>query len=1190
MPSADLFLRLLEEKELVSPEVLQAARREAQKSPQPQDAVRISLWLVQGQHITASQAERLLTAASEQAEAPKPKPLGSRPLPPRPPEPKHSQAPVADNPELDLLPDEATPRPIRPGPAKLHAAAKERQEAGPAVKPPAAEPGKKPSAEKTESATKNVPTAKIGGELESLDGGMKGPLDALVESEASEANPFDDSASGPQLHTPTRRKFKLSRFIRNLFRRNKSKVVKVTAANPRQVKLVLFSWGVAIMLLLGLLTAFWAFSPPGSTELLEKAEQAMAADDFGLAIRTYDQYLKYYGDGPDSRDARLLRSLAELRQAEKNARASNSWAPAVDVAKTLVKELPKEYRDLEAMKSFGVTLAKIGEGLAQQMQAHPDMASVERVQSIIDMLETDVPENGRPTKMIEEVRAILKRSKQEVEGRRELDQAIDAIGTAVKDNDPQAAYTAYRGLVQMYPERTEDVRLIDAMKQVSSAKRKAIKVGQQSLAAVNQDRPTCVLVSMPLAVQPVKGELAAARGKVFYVVEQGTVFGLDASTGKTLWRRFLALDLKLSAPSVLPIEGSSGGDVVACDPVHQELLRLRGTTGELVWRLAVKQPIVTAPVQMGSELLLLTQDRRLNRIDVATGNSNRFFPLLQPVRLPPVADAARGLVFLAADHSNLIVLDAEECRQVLHVGYEAGKVAAAPAIVGDFLFLPMNDPSGEAAIRIFLISKDKNNEPLRPVQSVRVPGSVDTTPVALGRGIAVVTAQGGLFVIDRNASGNLPFEVIASRPIVGTEKSTHYVLSDGAKCWLADWQLTRYAVHIEDHRIIPQALSDLGMRFVQSPRIENGAMFQVLQRSGMPGLTISAFDPDKNEPIWQTWLGAPLVAEPVLGVSGNLTAATASGGVFRGLPGEIKPRAKPWEPVVSIGTGALLKPLSSLMALPGEIFAITGGAGTKGIVIYNPKEQDKQFRWLRSTHEMSAPPGFFAGGLLTACVNGQVFLLDLQAQGDMAKPLEPSLAGVTNWDWRTPVAIDSSMAVLSDGDKRLTTITISKDADKALTEVAAKVTKTVLVSPIAVLGKLVFVVDSTGTLLSFDLPGLTPGPSQVVGARCIWGPQRVGKLALLATETNRLFAVGEQGQVVWQSMLDHGPLAGAPFLAGDEIYLSSRSGVVWRISTADGKERGKIETGDSLGSGPLVIGSRLIVGSHDGSLLEVKKP
>ena len=45
------------------------------------------------------------------------------------------------------------------------------------------------------------------------------------------------------------------------------------------------------------------------------------------------------------------------------------------------------------------------------------------------------------------------------------------------------------------------------------------------------------------------------------------------------------------------------------------------------------------------------------------------------------------------------------CRQVLHVGHEAGMIAAPPAIVGDFLMLPVNDVPEHATLRVFSISK-----------------------------------------------------------------------------------------------------------------------------------------------------------------------------------------------------------------------------------------------------------------------------------------------------------------------------------------------------------------------------------------------------------------------------------------------------------------------------------------------------
>ena len=95
---------------------------------------------------------------------------------------------------------------------------------------------------------------------------------------------------------------------------------------------------------------------------------------------------------------------------------------------------------------------------------------------------------------------------------------------------------------------------------------------------------------------------------------------------------------------------------------------------------------------------------------------------------------------------------------------------------------------------------------------------------------------------------------------------------------------------------------------------------------------------------------------------------------------------------------------------------------------------------------------------------------------------------------------------------------------------------------------------------------------------------------LVATEQNRLLAIDGRQEVAWQSDLPYGPLAGTPCLVGDEIFLSARSGAVWRISAADGRELGKVDAGCPLGTGPQVVGPRVIVGGHDGSLLEVKRP
>jgi hypothetical protein len=1225
MPSAELFLKLLEEKDLVSDTVLQAARREIERS-KSSEAVGLSLWLVQGQHITASQAERLLSAAAAaeqktkagqppkreeegasvragqagktgvQGQAGKPNLPGSQGGKPGVRSSERSRPKPADDEEMTFLDDDAESKSAPSKPPSPPATLPPPPATVPTVRV-AATPG---TGSPDEKATKSgSPGAKIGGDLDPLADTMKGPLDALIETEALSAGGFDDPLGGANLVPSARKKFKLSRFLKDLFRRNKSKTVRIKAEDPRQIRIIVISWCVAGLVMVGLLTTFWLLSKPASTEILGKADDAATARQYDLAIQNYDEFLKLYPKSPNINDVRWRRALAVFQRAEEQSRAAGDWTPAFEVAKTEIKELPKDSTDTDVMENLTVALGKIGEGLAHQAEAKPDLTTVGRVDEVLNMFDADLPQNvRRPDALLDEIRRILKPVKEKVASRRELDTSLEAIRAAVDANDVQAGYSAYRDLLKLYPELVDDARLTGAMKAVSAVQQKAVKMATQKLTATREERPSRLLAAMPLTVQPKQGALPGGNGKPCFAVVQGTAYGLDGASGKTLWRRFVALDPKLPAVTAVPLSGPADGDALLCDPTRPELLRVKGATGELVWRLTIPRPILAQPVQAGKWLLLLTKEQRLELIDVATGESPRYFQLPQAVRLPPVVDPARGLIFLTADQSNLLVLDDHQCRQVMHLGHEAGKIAAPPAIVGDFLLLAVNDSPAEAALHVFSIAKGGEGDPLAAQQTIRVPGSVATAPVALGKGAAVVTEQGTLIALDRNEPGNpLPFQLIASRPVGLSEKSIRYLASDGKTLWLAERQLTHYAVRSDERRIMPLPNGDPGMKVLQSPRIEGGAMFLLLERAGMPGLTMAAFDLAKNEAAWQTWLAAPLVSEPMLGDrSGKLTLATASGGLFRAPQAawkrleESKPPERPWEPLLTIDASRLSKPLVSLLPLPGEMYAMTGGRDTRQIVIYDPKEQDKSFRWLLTPREMSVSPGLFAGGLLTPCEDGKVYLLDIEARGEMAFPLPPALQGVNVWNWRTPVSIDDQRAVLCDGDKRLTVVTSSKsDEGQALTEVTAVTSKTALVSPLAVLGKVVLVADASDRLLSFELPSLAQGKSSSLGSRCIWGPRRLGKLVLAATEKS-LFAVNEQMELLWKAPLGHGPLAGAPYLVGDEIYLSARSGTVSRIAANDGKELGAVDAGCPLGSGPLVIGSRVLVGGHEGSLLLLPKP
>ena len=267
------------------------------------------------------------------------------------------------------------------------------------------------------------------------------------------------------------------------------------------------------------------------------------------------------------------------------------------------------------------------------------------------------------------------------------------------------------------------------------------------LAVSRAERPSDLIAAMPLAVQPVQGELAAEKGKLRFVVADGTAYGLDASTGKLLWRRFLAEvppakgksgEAKPPAVSVLRVADSAGSDVVICDPVHRELLRVNGRTGGLLWRLAVGQPIAAGPGARSTALL--AAHPRPPAVDHRCRHrESKPLPGFAANRAAAAGCGRRArldlpgcptIKYLRAD---LRSGGRAACRQVLHLGHEAGTIAAAPCVSGDFLFVPVNDSPDQATVRVLSIAAARKEEPLALVQRINLKGFIDASPVALRR-------------------------------------------------------------------------------------------------------------------------------------------------------------------------------------------------------------------------------------------------------------------------------------------------------------------------------------------------------------------------------------------------------------------------------------------------------------------------
>ena len=349
----------------------------------------------------------------------------------------------------------------------------------------------------------------------------------------------------------------------------------------------------------------------------------------------------------------------------------------------------------------------IAEELTKEIRQHPDQALGEQARQAMGLMEDYIPAEARPTERVAQVTAMLTANEHEVSRNSGLDDAVVEIGEAVAKKNLPHAYELYRSLVTDYPEVIDNERLAKAMQEVSRAQQALVKsVPCTQSPAADVARPG-IAATVVLALRNKTAEAPDGRGRIVVAMVRGVAFGIDAATGKVIWRRLVAREANPPADVFTPlcISQEPQSDVLLVDAVHQEIWRVEGASGRVVWRSVIGEPLAGPPVIAGKRALVATQSGRLVMIELAEGKSAACLQLPQPLAVAPTYDPQRSLVFQVAKQSNLYVisLSDDRCRQVIHLGHQPGAIAVPPVVAGNFLVLAENNPAGDFTLRALAI-------------------------------------------------------------------------------------------------------------------------------------------------------------------------------------------------------------------------------------------------------------------------------------------------------------------------------------------------------------------------------------------------------------------------------------------------------------------------------------------------------
>ncbi len=1178
MISAEEFIKILEEKDLLDPSLIAEMRKRVEQSMAPVSAALLAKRLVDKGHLSRKLAQRLLDQP-EPAQAPSP-PASKTPA--KQPEREKDQSPpglapleeeqskveeLADIEQTEeedwqLMPLDDEPRhPARSTPG---APAKPVQPVQPAAPIPPAIPIAEPVP---------IPSAVPIGGLEEISQAA-GPFGGLLDEGVVAGQPLEEPLSG----------------------RRRRKGRKGKKQNVWDSNLLLIGGGALLFLVVVGLVLAWVLTRRTGDDMVAQANEYYHASSFTKAIDAYSQYLEKYPSHKDAGIARVRLSLSRMRQATQG----GDWPNALKVAETEIQAMSgEEAFATEARPELASMLPDIAEGLAKKAQSDQDSALADLADESLALIEKYLPSSARPQARLEDIESLIGLTRREIARGDRLRATVAEIRKAAGEGRTQEGYQLRRALLKEYPALVDDASLSEAIQSVSQAEQAVvarIDKPRESLAAEPESK---VLATVSLARRTVAAQVSTATGRLAFAVAGGAAYGVNAADGKVLWRRDIGFEASVRSVEFPPTPTSDqpGADPLLVSRGRQEVLRVAAATGQVRWRFPVGESFDAHPVVFEDQVLVATGSGRLVSLNLESGRSSGYVQLPQALRVGPAVDARREALYQVGEHSSLFVLSSKDgtCRQVIYLGHDSGAVVVPPVLVGRYLVVAENDGVNDSMLKI-LDLEPAQGSPCKLVQSVRLKGHVLTKPLADGPRLLAVTDAGAITLLELTGSEKgEPMAKIADGVAAdeGAAKMVRYSLIEGGRLWVADSQLTQYDIRALRGRLQPRWIAASGSVSLQPPMAGGDAVVHIRHRQGMPGVIISALDVESGTPRWETTLAAPLAAAPIAdGQSGLLAAVSSTGAVFQ-LPGSaFADDAMIDQPVAALATAELKMPIAAALPIGNGMIAMVPAGNPLDIHVFQPGDGaggPARFRRILLTDPLSGPAASFAGGVLAPCSSGQVCLMSPLTGAKMAEPFQPPLRPGQTYRWSAPALVGDSEFLIANDRGGVYRVAVKDQPARHLALAAEAAIADPIVSPIAVLGEKAHAVDAADSLLVFELPGLAAQPPRPLGAKCVYGPLAAGQLAILATADNLLHVIDPEGKVR-ADRLPHGIPTGPPAVDGEDWIFTSAGGVIWRVNPASGEQRGKVETGLALAAGPLLAGGRLVAVGQDGSLYVVEKP
>ena len=733
----------------------------------------------------------------------------------------------------------------------------------------------------------------------------------------------------------------------------------------------------------------------------------------------------------------------------------------------------------------------------------------------------------------------------EIEQDGRLHESIAAIEVSTKKQDFVKAYQTHRELLELYPRLRSNESLQQAVAAISAKMAGHVRAVDTSFSPLTDEHTSAIVAEIALAKSEGPQTIPELAKHLVPVVVDGVLYVLSAADGNLLWRRFVGREV----PSAQLV--GDPHDVVVADARRQELLRLHGVDGKMVWRLPLGESFMTGPITADQMWVTLPSGKFL-LIDALSGVVQEHIEFPQRLAAAASLSSDGNSIFQLGDHSNLFVLDATsmKCRAVYYLGHKTGEIQLPPQMVGPLLIAAQQ--AGRNRTLLHALLWNDNNASLGAIHPPIALDSRLDQPLLTDRNRAIaIDGHGAIRVLEVDDASDEPsLAVIAEKSSVNDSVAAHAAIADGLLV-VGDQRLAGYRVQSARGTLPPEWANHDGDLFVAPLHMDGEFVFHAHRQKDQAGVIVTAarlVSKDKQvagQPIWQT----RIALEPAGAVNeiadDNFIAWCKS------------------------GDGFVIDPTAT------------------GLLAVNASEHTGQKSALHSSAS-------WRGGTIEVGDFSQLsFVHDDRNDSETAAaasvfPFQPTLRPGQRFDWLRPAVIDDQRFIAADRTGGVFVIHVDAAARRtsaALTQTELQVS---LVAGPTIVDRYAHFIergDDFDSVVPLALDDLQPAESLALAGRVVWGPEVCGDVSLLAIEPGGLVAVRAPASQVWTCDLSSERPAGSPLAVDDQLLIATKAGRLLTLSRTTGQIQHEIHFAQPLASGPAMVDDRVAVRTADGEVL-----